>query len=269
MSSATKTLELLNHFTTDRPEIGLSQLCRLAGRDKATTYRHLQALEMAGFVEQNPLSKQYRLGPVVLHLAHVREATVPRKASARAALVALSDATGETAHVTVLSGKTLYALDDCESPRHGIRAVVDINVFPLHATASGICALAFGPDELFDFAVTKLEKFTDTTPSTADELSELISSARETGLGRGNQSFEVEILGLAAPVFDHTGLLAGAVSVASVASRFTSELEQVTKSELIVAAREISRNWGGTLPSHIEAAWANSLKQPHSMETTS
>ena len=104
MSSVTKTLALLAFFSPSRPEIGLSQLCRLAKRDKATTYRHLQALEEAGFVEQSALTKMYRLGPALLQLAQVREATVPRKMGAEAALAALSDATGETAHVTVLSG---------------------------------------------------------------------------------------------------------------------------------------------------------------------
>ena len=79
MSSATKALKLLSYFSTARPEIGLSQLCRLAQRDKATTYRHLQSLEAVGFVEQNPMTRQYRLGPALMHLSQVREITVPRK----------------------------------------------------------------------------------------------------------------------------------------------------------------------------------------------
>ena len=96
MSSATKTLELLAYFSTARPEIGLSQLYKLAQRDKATTYRHLQALEETGFVEQNPMTKQYRLGPAILQLAQTREATVPRKAGVEAPLFDLANATGET-----------------------------------------------------------------------------------------------------------------------------------------------------------------------------
>ena len=62
-----------------QPELGLSKLCRLANRDKATTYRHLKVLEDAGFLEQSPLSKQYRLGPALLilllalsHMLHKR-----------------------------------------------------------------------------------------------------------------------------------------------------------------------------------------------------
>lgn len=269
MSSAAKALTLLSHFSTARPEIGLSQLCRIAVRDKATTYRHLQVLEAAGFVEKNPVTKHYRLGPAVMQLAQIREATVPRKASARAALVALADATGETAHVSVLSGATLYALDDCECPRHSIRAVIDINEFPLHATASGIVALAYGPDTLIETAKDHLDVFTQATPTKLTQLRDAVEAARTTGFGRANQSYEADIFGIAAPLFDHSDLFAGAVSVACVASRLNAELERIIKSELISAAREITRNWGGRVPSDIETAWSQSVTYPHALETMS
>lgn len=269
MSSAAKALGLLSHFSTSRPEIGLSQLCRIANRDKATTYRHLQALETAGFVEQNPLTKQYRLGPAILQLAQVREATVPRKEGARHVLAALAEATGETAHVTVLSGQTLYGLCECESPHHAIRAVIDLDTFPLHATASGLCALAFGPDALMEGAADTLETFTATTPVEKPRLVSMVEAIRRTGIGRANKTYAEETYGLSAPLFDHTGHFAGAVAVASVAARVTEALEHTITAELVIAAREITRNWGGTIPEHVEAAWARSVPQPKATETAS
>jgi len=269
MSSAAKALALLSYFSTTRPEIGLSQLCRLAKRDKATTYRHLQALETAGFVEQNPATKQYRLGPAVMQLAQVREETVPRKDGAKPVLKTLADATGETAHASVLSGTTLYALCACESPHHGTRAVIDISTFPLHATASGLCALAFGPPNLMDVATGNLKEFTPKTPTSPTELSTLIGEISESGFSEANQIFETEIHSIAAPIFDPMGNFAGAVAVASVASRFTPQLEHSIKSELILAARQITRNWGGVIPAHVEAIWAKSVTQSTELETAS
>ena len=267
MSSAAKALALLSHFSTTHPEIGLSQLCRIARRDKATTYRHLQALEGAGFVEQNPLTKHYRLGPALMQLAQLREATVPRKASARRAIENLAFATGETAHVTVLSGTTLYALDDCESPKHGTRAIIDISEFPLHATASGKAALAFGTEALIDIAIANLQKYTESTPATRKALIDAMAITRQTGFGHANQSYESEIYGIAAPLFDHSGMFAGAVSVASVASRLTVDLEQTIQSELIIAAREITHKWGGVVPPSVETVWSHYLKQLPELET--
>lgn len=256
LSSTAKTLELLAYFSTTRPEIGLSQLCKLAKRDKATTHRHLQALEKTGFVEKNPITKQYRLGPAVLQLAQTREATVPRKAGVQAPLFDLADATGETSHVTVLSGTTVYELMSCDSPKHGTRAIIDIQTFPLHATASGLCALAFGPEALIDVALNELQPFTRTTATTSEDLHAMVEAIRNTGFGRADRSFEDDVQGLSAPIFDQTGHFAGAVSVASVAARFTPDMERIIKTQLVITARQISNNWGGTVPAQIEAIWA-------------
>lgn len=259
MSSAAKTLELLAYFTTARPEIGLSALCRLAGRDKATTYRHLQALEEVGFVEQNPASKMYRLGPAVLQLAQTREATVPRKAAAEAALARLAEASGETSHVTVLSGDTVYALASRESQTHATRVIIDVSIFPLHATASGHCALAFGPAALMEQVTGELEIFTPHTPRTAQQVAEAVAVVRNTGFARSDRHYGEDTYSISAPIFDHTGLFAGAVSVACVATRVTPDLAAHVQENLITAARDITRNWGGTLPHTVEAAWARTL----------
>lgn len=259
MSSATKTLELLTYFTIARPEIGLSALCRLAGRDKATTYRHLQSLEKVGFVEQNPATRQYRLGPALLQLAQTREATVPRKVAAEAALARLSEATGETSHVSVLSGTTVYALTSCESHSHSTRVIIDVDTLPLHATGSGLCALAFGPADLMKEVGENPEVFTARTPSTAQDVAGAVAQARETGFARSDRHFGEDTHSISAPIFDQTGLFAGAVSVACVATRFSPELEACVTQNLVVAARDITRNWGGLLPYSVEAAWARTL----------
>lgn len=269
MSSASKTLKLLSYFSATRPEIGLSQLCRLAKRDKATTHRHLQALEETGFVEQNPLTKRYRLGPVVLHLAQIREQTVPRKLAAETALSALANATGETAHVSVLSGNTVYPLAHVESSAHSTRAIIDLQTFPLHATASGLCTLAFGPAALLDVAKANMPVFTPMTLGTTDDLAQCVQSIQQTGFARSNGGFESDVRGLATPIFDHTGQFAGAVSVASVATRFSADLQQRIQQNLMIASRDISRDWGGTLPEHIENLWANSLTHAKALETAS
>lgn len=266
MSSAAKTLELLAYFLPTRPEIGLSQLCRLAGRDKATTYRYLQTLEETGFVEQNPETKQYRLGPAVLQLAQTRERTVPRKEGARIPLINLAEATGETGHVSVLSGTIVYALTSCESHVHSTRAIVDLQTFPLHATASGLCALAYGPSSLMGVARTKMAIFTDTTLQTPDALDQAVEATRASGFAWSNAGYEQEVQGVAAPIFDHSGLFAGSVSVASVATRFNPKLATVIRQNLVTASREITKNWGGTVPSGLETCWTQTLSSKQEME---
>lgn len=269
MSAAAKMLDLLPYFTTDLPQIGLSQLCKLAGRDKATTHRHLQILENAGFVEQNPVDKKYRLGPALLQLAHVRELTVPRKSGVEDPLRLLSEQTGETAHATVLSGKTLYKLLVCESVRHSIRVTIDIQTFPLHATASGLCALAFGPPELLALAQTDMRGFTHRTITDPDALHAALDVIRQGGFSVSPGGYEEDVISYAVPLFDRAEGFAGTVTVASVAARWSTALEQNIKTNLIAASREITRNWGGTIPAPLEAGWANSLSSTQRMDVAS
>ncbi|WP_224816423.1 IclR family transcriptional regulator [Hasllibacter sp. MH4015] len=266
MSSAAKTLDLLSHFSETRPEIGLSQLCRLAGRDKATTYRHVQALEAAGFVEQNPASRAYRLGPALLQLAQLRERTVPRKAGVEQPLKDLAAVSGETVHATILSGTVLYALAQVESVRHSARVLIDVQTFPFHATASGICALAFGPPDLMDHAVRNLTRFTSETVIDADALALEAAAAQKLGFAHSSGGYERDVHSVAAPVFDQTAQFAGTVTVAGVAARMTEPLIDAIHAQLAEASREISRNWGGRVPPEIEAAWTDTLAGTQALE---
>jgi len=260
MSSTSKTLDLMYFFTPTKSEIGLSQLCQLAAWDKATTYRRVQSLVETGFIEQNATTKRYRLGPALLQLAQTRESTVPRRAGAKGPLLELTNATRETTHVSVFSGNTLYQLLTVESQRHGLRGTMDTQTCPLHATSSGLCALAFGSADLVDMAQADLCLYTPATPPSVRALHTAIKTTQSSGFGRTTGDFESNVCSLAAPLYDQTGLFAGAVSVACVATRFTPEFEHSVKTHLIKASREITHNWDGSIPLHIDKAWASVLK---------
>ena len=69
MTTVDKALSLLDHFSNEQTEIGLSAFARLAGYDKSAVLRMLSALGRAGFVEQDPQSRKYRLGGAFLRFA--------------------------------------------------------------------------------------------------------------------------------------------------------------------------------------------------------
>ena len=78
MSTVVKALQLLDLFSRSRPQIGLSDLARLAGLNKATCFRLVSDLCAAGLVEQMASGRDYRLAaasPAIdsaLRLAEVR-----------------------------------------------------------------------------------------------------------------------------------------------------------------------------------------------------
>ena len=98
MGTVGKALDLLDLFTRQRAQVGLSEIARLSGLNKATCHRLLTEMESRGLVEQIGAAREYRLGPAVLRLAALRESAVPTRDAAMPVLQRLARATGETAH---------------------------------------------------------------------------------------------------------------------------------------------------------------------------
>ena len=144
MGTVGKALDLLDLFTRARPQVGLSDLARLAGVNKATCYRLLTELASRGLVEQIAASREYRLGPALIRLARLRDAAVPARNAVMPLLQALARATGETAHLSQLAGGVLQTLAFAYPAQTGVAVMMDdADILPFHATASGAAVLAF------------------------------------------------------------------------------------------------------------------------------
>ncbi len=264
MTVISKALTLLDQFSETQPEIGLSEFCRLSGHDKATTYRYLTSLESVGFVEKNPTSKAYRMGPIVLRLAQVREQTVPRKNTVIEPLDQLAEKIGETAHATVLSGDRLITLANRDTRRYSTRVVVDISDFPLNATASGIVCIAFGPETLMPSALETMRRFTSTTPTTAKALHQAVDFAKAKGVAIADQTYEEGVRSIAAPLFDQSGHVAGAVAIAGLVGRMTPDRDPEAARAVTMASLQISESWGGKVPDALQDLWKRNWGNPSS-----
>ncbi|MCP4318679.1 MAG: IclR family transcriptional regulator [Hyphomicrobiales bacterium] len=258
MGTTTKTLHLLSCFSADLPEIGLSEFVRLTGNDKATTHRRLTELRDAGFLQQDPGNKAYRLGPAISRLEIVKEQTFPARKSAMETLVKLQGQIGETVHVSVIQGtdgmSTLAHLDD---KTHGNRVHINPgDLLPFHATASGLVALAYSEPGFVDQVLNlHLEAFTGQTETHPGRMRQLLERIRARGTGHSHGGLEADVVGLSAPLFDHSQKCAGAVAVATPTSRLTAELETRIRAALQQAATEITTAWGGLIPADVRQTW--------------
>lgn len=250
MSTVDKALSLLRHFSVQRPEMGLSELSRLAGYDKTTILRCMTALERNGFVEQDAQTKAYRLGLAPIHLARIRERSFPLLAVLQPHVDDLRDLTQETAHATLLSsGRLINAL--IAEPDRATRVFMDPSAdLPVHATASGMAIAAhMSPQERASLvAIADLEQFTDTTPTSPAALEVLFKQARLQGFARANQSYEADVIGTAVAFFGPSGRPAGAIAIAAVASRFDAPLALKIETALLAAGQKLTHALGGTTP---------------------
>jgi DNA-binding IclR family transcriptional regulator len=245
MQTTDKALGLLNHFSEARPAIGLSEIARLSGFNKATARRFLLALMKHGFVEQEVTSKAYRLGPGLLRLARVREAVTPVTAVVQPVLEDLVSTFGETAHFSLYDGESLGTIGLVQSARSNRVMLESGEAIPLHATASGLAYLAFARPAVVDAALKKsLRSYTECTTTDPDKIRQLLISAGKRGVAVVKGTYEDGVCGIASPVFSSDGYASGAVAVAAPVSRAQRKIIASMQPELRRAATEITLAMG-------------------------
>ncbi|PUB12396.1 IclR family transcriptional regulator [Yoonia sediminilitoris] len=258
MGTTAKALALLELFSVDRPEIGLSDFYRLAGRDKATVHRYLTELEQTGFVEQDMQSRLYRLGPAVLRLAAIRETCFPLHSAVEPLVRAAALSLGELVHFSLLQGRSLATIAHHDPHRHGTAVVFDHGaILPLHGTASGISLLAFGPAALWKgIGATPLPSFTGRTPRDEKALHRLSEDARQLGFAVADRTFDPDVVSVAMPVFGSNGTASGAVAVAAPAGRMDDALRARAIATLHDLAPILSQSLGGRMAENMGVACA-------------
>ena len=195
MGTVSKALSLLTYFNHGRTEIGLSDLTRLSGMNKATVYRLMGEMQESGFVEQADGDRSYRLGPQVLRLAALREAAVPILSVSRRVLKDLSEETGETTHLSLVQGTQLNSLSHAYSPRHAARVMMeDAEVLTYHGTASGLAVLAYADPEFVDAVLSgPLHSHTAATVTDPEAIRRQLEEVRRSGMAQSVGGFEAEV----------------------------------------------------------------------------
>lgn len=257
MGTITKALNLLNHFSASRPEIGLTEFRKLSGQDKATVHRHLVELSANGFLEQNPGTKGYRLGPAILRLAAVRERLFPARTLVAPLVEQLAAELGELVHVSLREGDHLSPLYHHDALIHGTRVYFDeAELLPLHATASGLAMLAFGPDELLtDLLKAPLKAWTRHSITSPGQLRDSVEKVREDGIAFVDQGFEDHVSSFAAPVFGDRLEAIGTIAVAAPTVRMTEDLKSRIRRDLVRTAADVTEKLGGLVPTHLKRIW--------------
>ncbi|TNJ47709.1 IclR family transcriptional regulator [Phaeobacter sp. B1627] len=250
MGTVSKALSLLTHFNHGRLEIGLSDLTRLSGLNKATVYRLMGELQEQGFVEQIEAARSYRLGPQVLRLAALREASVPILSASRRVLRELSEVTGETTHLSLLQGDQLASLSHAYAPQHATKVMMeDAEVLTFHGTASGLAVLGFAEAGFVEAVLARpLEARTPQTQTDPEVVRAQITEVQRAGIAQSVGGFEAEVHSHAVPIFGPDRAVLGALAVAAPSSRMSAAQRRAIPQALHAAGLALTQRIGGVCP---------------------
>lgn len=114
----------------------LNDLVEVTGFSRATAHRLATALEAHGLVRRGSEGR-FALGAEVISLGRAAVDAMPLAQTARPALVALRDATGESVQLYIREGDRRVCIAALESP-HGLRTIVPLGAsLPLELGSAG------------------------------------------------------------------------------------------------------------------------------------
>ena len=224
--------------------LGVTEIGATLGISKAVVHRILSSLRDRDLVTLDEETRRYSLGPAVLVLADAYRDGLDHRALAVTAMRRLSEATGETATMSVLSdGKRVYV--DQVTPPVEVKMTVQVGgAYPLHAGSSSKAFLAWLPLEVRQKVLAgDLTPVTGNTITTPEKLEADLEEVRRRGYAVSMGEREAGAGSVAAPVFDHTGAPVMVLSVCGPVERFRPKVDAVA-SELVAVTSDLSRQFG-------------------------
>jgi len=218
--SLERGLAILSAFDSERPLIGVSELSRELSLSRSTAHRYIATLAHLGYLQQDPDSKRYRLGPKVLDLGFsainsmdVREISAPH-------LRRLSDETGHTVNLAILDGIDVVYIERCRTAQPGQREI-DLNLhvgarLPAYCTAMGKAILAFVAEDRREELIAQID-FVRRGPNTitdADAFRVELARIRAAGIAVNDEELAYGLRSIAAPIQAHSGEVLAALNLA-------------------------------------------------------
>ncbi len=244
--AANRVVDILELMAKSPDGLALRDVSAQLEAPKSSLLPLLRALTARGYLAQGRAG-EYRLGPGALDLGAAAPMTRELVEVARPAAVDLMRRTGETVFVGTLSSdrSSIVYVTKVESD-HVIRYAGGVgDRRPLHATSSGKAILAFLSEEEREEILRSLSlaRHTERTVTSLSALRASLGEIRRTGVCVTTDELVPGASGIAAPVFDRYGHVAGACAIGGPTDRVRPRLRMLA-TEVKATARALSERLG-------------------------
>lgn len=225
-SSVFKTFAILEYFTTQKPEWGVTELAAAIGSNKSTVYRFLADLCKLGILYKQPVTEKYSLGLKLFELGSRVQINAAFVNKTHPELIEVSNSITETVHIAILKGHQVFYVDKVESPQ-GLTISSHIGSYnPAYATALGKMLLAYLPEDVQAQSIRTimskqgLRAFTKNTLVDQQTLVNELKHIKAKGYAIDREEFELGLICVAVPIFNQNNLVVAGLSASGPASRF-------------------------------------------------
>lgn len=253
VQSVHRAVQILRELASGGPRLGVTELADRLGVAKPTVHALLRTLEIEGLVGQDRDSSKYQLGPNLVQLGNAYLDTHELRTRSLTWADALANRTKEAVWVGVLTGDHVLIVHHAFRPEGAVQILEVGASIPWNTCALGKAIVASSSADVCERLLAG-ELAVLTGASMADRKA-LAGHLEEVLVGYALEDQESAIgdAGIASPVFDRSGEVAGAIGIVGPVERMLGES---TRRELAVAVRETARNLSRDLGAPRRAAYA-------------
>lgn len=246
IQSIERVNQILSLFSLERPRWGITEIAYALDLPKTTISSLVRTLARIRFLDQDPETRRYTLGPKIFALGVLAGDTYPLNQKAEKPARDLAEKTGLICRLAVWDeDATLQTLDivpkdvDFLARRVGPRVAA-------YGSSLGRAILAhLDPDELKGYLDrTNLVPFTPHTITRRDQLVKELNETRKRGYAVNNQGLIPGRASIAAPIFGREGRVMASISLVGSPEKVLGAEEGSLARHVQNKAMEISRLMG-------------------------
>lgn len=246
IQSVERAARILRELGSGASRLGVTELSERLGIAKGTVHGLLRTLDRQDFVEQDPETGKYRLGPAMLQLGNAFLDNHELRSRSLLWADSLAGRVTEAVRVGVLNGASILIVHHVFRPDDSVQILEVGASIPWNASALGKAIVAYlEPERRAALVSGELPRLTGSTITDPATLKVSLERVVDAGYATEDQEGIVGEAEIAAPIFDHRGVPIGAIGIAGPVERLMPD----GPDEQLVAAvkqggRSLSREMG-------------------------
>lgn len=246
VQSVIRALDILECFNGQIKELGISELSEQMSLSKSTIYGLVNTLLVKGYLEQDEISKRYRLGIKLFEMGYLVNERMDLRREAKSFCEELAKKYNATVHIAARFGNEIVYVDKVDMPDAFVVFSQVGKSAPMYCTGVGKAILASLDDIQISHYINncKFSKFTDNTITNIEDLREELKKIRANGYAVDNEEVVPGLRCVSASIFNHSNLPIAAISVSKTSGTINSDQVKSISVDVMNSASQISRRLG-------------------------
>lgn len=221
VKSLVKAMRLLECFSSQKSELGVTEIANILGLHKSTVHNIASTLKELGYLSQNKDNEKYSLGIKLLQFSYIVNNQLGFRKFFLPYMKELANIIHENVYLGIPHENEVLYIECCyPDDINGGRNILGERA-PMYCTGLGKAMLAFVSEEkLLEYSNQVFYRFTDNTIQTKKRLFEEIAITKLRGYSIDNMEHEYGVTCIGVPIFGIDSRVVAALSVSGPSLRF-------------------------------------------------